>query len=254
MQKRKIIVIATILSVLIVAFVATRGPERIYQGLMRRLFPEPWPALKTVRITIPEGWTVLQVNQALQTSGVFRETDSLSHEFEGYLFPDTYEFFVPSTTEAVREKFLKRFDEKTSGLLPSDAAKRNEMIIIASLLEKEVPHSEDRKLVSGIIQKRLEHNWGLQMDSAICYLKQPKPCLPITASDKEMESPYNTYKYAGLPPGPIANPGVDAIEAALHPQTSPYWYYISDPVTKKTIFAVDNTEQNKNIYTYLKKK
>jgi UPF0755 protein len=254
MQKRKIIVITTIFSVFIVAFVAALGPVRIYDGVKSRLFPEPWPALKTVRITVPEGWTVLQINQALQTSGVFRETDSLSHEFEGYLFPDTYEFFVPSTTEAVQEKFLNRFDEKTKNLLPSDLVKRNEVMTIASLIEKEVPNSDERKIVSGIIQKRLKNNWRLQMDSTICYLKQPNPCVPITDSDLEMKSLYNTYTNKGLPPGPIANPGLDAIEAALHPQSSKYWYYISDPVTKKTIFAVDNTEQNKNIYTYLKKK
>ncbi len=100
------------------------------------------------------------------------------------------------------------------------------------------------------MMKRLRDNVPLQMDASICYVKGD-PCLPITAEDKLLSSPYNTYRVTGLPPGPIANPGQDAIAAVISPASTPYWFYISDPLTKKTVFAETLDEHRANIVKYL---
>ena len=113
-----------------------------------------------------------------------------------------------------------------------------------------MPFREDRKIVAGIIEKRLEAGIPLQIDASICYLKGD-PCLPITDRDKKIDSLYNTYLHRGLTPGPIGNPGLDAIEASISPEKSPFLYYISDPETGRTIFASSLDEHNSNVVKYL---
>ncbi|MFH1188628.1 MAG: endolytic transglycosylase MltG [bacterium] len=211
---------------------------------------QPVPAKETIRITIPEGWTVHQISEKLVANGVL-VGESLPQEWEGYLFPDTYDFFVPSSVEEVRMKFAMAFQDKVLPLI-SESDNLYRILTIASLIEREVPVSDDRPIIAGIIEKRIKSDMRLQLDATICYCKEPAPCTPIRKEDFDLDSPYNTYRYNGLPPGPIGNPGINAIEAALHPQKSSYWFYISDPKTKKTIFAVDLDEHNKNIVNYLK--
>ena len=121
---------------------------------------------------------------------------------------------------------------------------------MASLIEREVPDSDERRIVAGILWKRIENGIPLQVDATICYIKSG-PCLPITEEDKDRDSLYNTYRYLGLPPAPISNPGADAIEASKNPEDSPYWYYISDPETNQTIFAQTLDEHNRNVVKYL---
>src|SRR3989344_6352885 len=125
------------------------------------------------------------------------------------------------------------------------------VLTIASMLEKEVPHFEDRKIVAGIFEKRLEAGWPLQVYAALCY-KKPGKCHPLGALDLKRDSPYNTYLYKGLPPTPISNPGLEAIKAALAPQKSSNWFYLSDPETGNTVFAETLDEHNKNRPHYLK--
>ncbi len=203
-----------------------------------------------VVVTIPEGATVGEINELFKEKGVL--TEELPESLEGYLFPDTYQFFVPSAPEVVKAKFEENFNRKVRAVTPEGITEAGlkEILIKASLIEREVPDSDDRKIVAGIMVKRLEANIPLQMDASLCYGK-PAPCLPIRESDKKANSPFNTYLYPGLPPRPIANPGIDAILAVLHPATSPYWYYISDPATQKTIFAKTLDEHNRNIVKYL---
>ena len=210
--------------------------------------PPPTPR---VTITIPEGLTVSDINKRLSDAGVL-SGEMLPSDLEGYLFPDTYEFFIPSGVEVVKKKFLDNFKDKiepviSGGLSGSDIEK---ILTIASLIEKEIPNFSDRKIVSGIIQKRLKNNMPLQIDASICYIKLG-PCVPITSEDKKINSLYNTYRYKGLPPGPIDNPGLDAIEASVNPKPSPYWYYLSDPKTGKTIFSKTLDEHNVNVVKYL---
>lgn len=208
------------------------------------------PETPKVTVTIPEGATVGDINKILHEKGVL--TENLPESLEGYLFPDTYEFFVPSTSETVRAKFEENFNRKVEALLLEGLSNEDlkEILIKASLIEKEVPNSFDRKIVSGIMAKRLKNNIPLQMDASLCYEKTA-PCLPITREDKASDSPFNTYQNLGLPPQPIANPGVDAVAAALDPALSPYWFYLSDPQTKKTIFSETLDEHNSNIVKYL---
>lgn len=230
-------------------FVLLGTAETVITKMIGTLEEQP-AARKTVTITIPEGWTVHQINEKLASEGIL-PYGSVPGDREGYLFPDTYEFYVPSTQREVLAKFEEAFNEKVGPVLPQGEEGRRAMII-ASLIEKEVPHPEDRRIVAGIIEKRLEVGMRLQIDATICYLKEPEPCEPITDTDRATDSPFNTYRVKGLPPAPISNPGLDAITAALEPERSPYRFYISEPETGKTIFAVDLEEHNKNIAIYLK--
>jgi len=214
-------------------------------------FQKP-PETPRVTITVPEGATVSDINTILHENKVISTSTSLSENLEGYLFPDTYEFFLNSSLEVVETRFEENFDYKVSKLFPDGVSDEElrDVIIVASLIEKEVPLLEDRKIVSGIIEARLGAGIPLQIDASICYIKE-KPCLPITEDDKKIESMYNTYLHRGLPPGPIGNPGLDAIVASIKPQQSPYLYYISDPESGRTIFATTLDEHNSNVVKYL---
>ena len=123
-----------------------------------------------------------------------------------------------------------------------------EYIIMASLIEREVVSEEDRRLVSGILWKRLDAGIPLQIDATLVYIKNQESGVrnqgnTISAKDKKTDSPYNTYLYRGLPAGPISNPGLSAIKAAISPKESPYFYYLSTP-DGRTIFSQTLEEHN----------
>ncbi len=224
----------------------------IFNRFINNLFSPPIPI---ATVTIPEGATVREINEELARKGVLVGA-SLPASAEGYLFPDTYEFFVPSKLEVVQKKFQDNFERKVGSALSPNTSEDDlrRLLTLASLVEKEVPDSYDRKVVTGVLIKRLENNLPLQVDASICYIKNNPQCLPIKSEDKKLQSPYNTYLYRGLPPQPINNPGLDAITAALHPESSPYWFYLSEPKNDKTIFAKTLDEHQKNIIKYLKTK
>ncbi|TSC81893.1 MAG: UPF0755 protein [Parcubacteria group bacterium Gr01-1014_19] len=156
---------------------------------------------------------------------------------EGFLFPDTYRFFPSSSIEDVVKKFMTNFykqavpalTQTNDSQLTTNDSGIYEKLIIASILEKEVPFHDDRRLVAGVLYKRLKIGMALQVDAY----------------------PW-TYEHAGLPPKPISNPGLDAIRAAANPSASDYLYYLSDPVTKKTIFSKTFDEHKTNKLKYLK--
>jgi len=222
----------------------------------------------TKAITVLEGYSAKQIDQLLVTAGIVREEGSIAgfdisrfrdnywflkdaQGVEGFLFPDTYEFYLDSTPEVVVEKFLDNFEEKTKTLFMTREGVY-ERVILASLVEKEVPdQSDDRRLVAGLFLERIKEGMRLQIDATLCYSREQSTC-DVRTEDKKIESPYNTYLYAGLPPGPISNPGISALRAALSPRVSDYRYYISDPRTKKTIFAKTLDEHNQNIVKYLR--
>ncbi|MBI2035767.1 MAG: endolytic transglycosylase MltG [Candidatus Liptonbacteria bacterium] len=216
-----------------------------------------------VEVLVPEGATLKEIDKILSDSGVIspNELTEYREDLEGFLFPDTYKFHIDSEPKDVVQKFLDNFDEKVSGLLGlgaknnliSDTKNSNayKTIILASLLEKELTDFKERRIVSGILQKRIKSGWPLQVDATICYVV-PMPCHPITPLDLKIDSPYNTYINKGLPPTPIANPGLEAIRAAINPQQSSYWFYLSDPKTGKTIFSKDLEEHSLNRALYLR--
>jgi UPF0755 protein len=230
----------------------------------RHLFPKQYP---TVTITIPEGYTLLQIDETLTTAGVlnggrlsnFRPADfdypffvaATGDSLEGFLFPDTYEFFLHSPSMVVAEKFLDNFALKTAGILEPGKAYRT--VILASMIEKEVPDENgDREMVAGILKNRLNSGMLLNVDATVCYAESPFGCAGVEDIAFTIDSRYNTYRYKGLPPGPISNPGLSAIEAAAEPRDSNYLYYLSRPDTKETIFSKTLDEHNKNIVKYLK--
>jgi len=177
----------------------------------------------------------------------------LSDSLEGFLFPDTYNFFAASNVNSIVKAFLDNFTLK---VLPffNDYDNLSKIVNIASILEKEVPDYNDRRLITGILKKRLSVGMPLQVDAALVYFKCSGDflnCAGLGLEDYKTDSPYNTYIHSGLPKTAIGNPSAMAIKAALFPLESDYWYYLSDPQTKKTIFSETLDGQNENRAKYL---
>jgi len=143
---------------------------------------------------------------------------------EGYLFPDTYEIDYPITPEKIIKMALANFEIKVFSKIQQDNFK--EVLIMASLLEKEVRSYEDKQIVAGILWKRIKEEWPLQVDSTINYALGDFGA-KLSLDDLQFESAYNTYRNKGLPPTPICNPGLESIQAAIDYTESPYWYYLS---------------------------
>ncbi len=189
--------------------------------------------LTPLKVTIPEGTSVWQAAAILKnTLGDFDSAGftALAKSDEGYLFPDTY-FLTPGVApETVIQVMKNNFDRRVRPLKKDiEAFDRSEsdVIIMASLLEKEARQSETRRTIAGILWKRLQLGMPLQVDAVFGYIFDRDTYSP-SPSDLEVDSPYNTYKYKGLPPGPINNPGIEAIEDAITPIKTPYLYYLTD--------------------------
>jgi UPF0755 protein len=203
------------------------------------------------RITVPEGYTVVQVADLLASEGlVDRErflrlalhagrtlrrptlaglpVDSL----EGYLFPDTYQFTRGLDEAAVLARFLDRFDEAVGPDLRAAAAARglslHQLLTVASMVEREARVADERPVVAAVIYNRLARGMRLEIDATVLYAVGTHKS-SLTAADLAVDSPYNTYRREGLPPGPIANPGLAAIAAAASPADVPYLYYVLRP-------------------------
>ena len=204
----------------------------------------------TVTVTIPEGYTVDQIFTLLEEKGVASVEDLQDmaanhdyafsflqdlelgdyHRLEGYLYPDTYEFTTPQNPLYVINKMLVRFDEQFTDAMRQEVADGgrtiHEIITIASMIEKETD-GNDRADIASVIYNRLNNPSGgtqgyLQIDATLAYINGGK--VP-TEADKSIDSPYNTYLYKGLPAGPISNPGLESIKAAMNPNSTSYYYY-----------------------------
>lgn len=237
-----------------------------------------------ISAVIPEGWDSKDIavylnNQKIVDQKKFLELagGTLSqdydnrHDFlqdrpsgaslEGYLFPDTYRLAKGTNSREIISKFLANFDRKLTPELRREIAKQKktifETITMASLIEKEVVSEDDRALVSGILWKRLQEGMPLQVDATLVYVKsrlydtKDKNSQRISDEDKKTDSPYNTYKYPGLPQGPIANPGLSSLKAAVYPKESVYYYYLSAP-DGQTVFSRTLEEHNLAKAKYLK--
>lgn len=212
-------------------------------------------------VTIPEGSNIYDINRILSNALIIKPGALIDFtddgNLEGHLFPDTYEFYTDANVKDVVGEMMSNFDTKALPLLATQSANEKQNLIIASILEKEVPDQADQEIVAGIILKRISLGMPLDIDATVCYAKllenptSTAEACSLTAVDFKIDSPYNTYIYKGLPPGPIGNPGLSAITAALHPASSSYLYYLSDPKTGKTIFAETLDEQNQNRIKYL---
>lgn len=186
-----------------------------------------------IRVTIPEGLTTRQLARLLASNLPNVQEDKFLIEAkgkEGYLFPDTYFFFSNATTGPIIIAFEENFTLKTKELKSESQSLGKDwkdIITMASIIEEETVSDTDQHMVSGILWNRIKIGMRLQVDASFAYLLG-KPTSAISAADLELDSPYNTYRYPGLPPAPISNPGLRAIGAALHPTTSVYLYYLSD--------------------------
>lgn len=225
-------------------------------------------------VTFPEGFTLQQMMERLTARGIVEgdaflaaaTADRFRGEFtfltdapagstlEGYLFPDTYRFFQGAGAEDVLRKMLQRFGDQfttaqheAQGRLPTTGL--HEIVALASIVEREVRTADDRRLVAGILWRRFADGVGLDADATIRYITGNWD-RPLTAGDLRLDSPYNTRRYRGLPPGPIGNPGLDSLRAALHPEPSDFHYYLSAP-DGKTVFSKDLEEHRAARARYL---
>ena len=208
-----------------------------------------------IAITIPEGYTVAQMGELFEKEGLFLKEEfiKIAQIDEGFLFPDTYKFFKNTTPKKVIEKMKKNFDIKVAEFLPEIERQKKslrDIIIMASIIEREIHNTDDRGLVSGILWKRIQKGIGLQVDASLTYVLG-KTSAELTADDLKLDSPYNTYKYRGLPKGPISNPGKEAIFAAIFPVNSSYLFYLSDK-DGVTRYAVDFEGHKLNKLRYLR--
>ncbi|MBD3360384.1 endolytic transglycosylase MltG, partial [Candidatus Peregrinibacteria bacterium] len=172
------------------------------------------------------------------------------------LYPDTYflnfaDFSPHDILYLTLDNFEKKWMEIDKNLEESklNDYSIHEIITMASIIENEVFGEKNRKIVSGILWKRLENDWPLGADAALLYITDDRE---ITSQDLNIDSPYNTRKYKGLPPGPISNPGTESIKAALYPKESNYWFYLTTPDTGEVIYSTTNEEHNQNRQKYLK--
>lgn len=211
---------------------------------------------REVAVTIPEGYNTSQIGETFEKLGIFSKEDfvKIAQREEGYLFPDTYRFYKNAKPEDVISKMKDNFNKKLTPEILKEIKKQNktlnDVIIMASLLEEEVGATEDRKIVAGILWKRLDLGMGLGVDAALTYVLG-KTSGELTAMDLKLDSPYNTYRYRGLTPTPISNPGLDAILAALRPAPSPYLYYLTGK-DGQTHYAKTLEEHALNKFKYLR--
>lgn len=224
-----------------------------------------------VKITFPEGWENKKMAERLTANGfdgagfleiVQNPSPDLIVKFEflkgvknleGYLFPDTYFFAKEINAEKIVLKISDNFDGKVTPEL-RDAIRGQgksiaDIVTMASIIEREVRSDEDRKIVSGIFWNRIKAGQALQSCATLAFiLGENKKQYSI--ADTQIKSPYNTYQNPGLPPGPISNPGLSAIQATIYPQDSEFNYFLSDPETGTTIFSKSLEEHNANKVKY----
>ena len=234
---------------------------------------------ETVKFTIPEGYSILQIADKLAAEGIAdrdkflaltneqrtwsgaetvlfipKELPTAKYRLEGYLFPDTYEVVKGVSEEEIILRLLKEQDRKLS-TLPEDWVDQldklnismHQMLTVASIIEREVMVDEERAKVAGVIYNRLAEPMRLQVDATIQYaLGEQKELLSY--EDTELDDPYNTYTIDGLPPGPIANPSLESIKAALYPEEHNYLFYVTKKDGSNThLFAETYQQHQRNI-------
>lgn len=191
-------------------------------------------------LTLIEGWRKEEVAEAAAKKFDITEADFNKLADEGYLFPDSYLIPKGATSERIIQILTDTFEQKYSNEMKQKARTLNltddEVVILASMLERETQTPEDKQKVASIILKRLRNDWPLQIDATVQYVLGYQPAekrwwkKELTFEDLKIESPYNTYTNKGLPPDPIANPGLASLTAVVNAdESTPYWYYISGP-------------------------
>lgn len=221
-----------------------------------RILREGRTYVETVTFTVPEGFTAEEIASLLEEKGLCTREEFLSevargsfslpfsdevpspdersgrkYRWEGYLFPDTYTVSKDAGAHAIAERMLRRFAEVFDPAWQEELKRRgislDEAVIVASLVEREAVVPDERPKIAGVIYNRLAHKMPLQIDATVAYALGDPHRLEITYKDLEVDHPYNTYRVHGLPPGPIANPGREALKAAVFPESHEYLYYVT---------------------------
>jgi UPF0755 protein len=197
------------------------------------------------------GWTSKQ-----KSNWITADTNTSPEYIEGVYYPDTYLIPIAEEPALVAKRLIAKFNENFAVYLPQFTAKNikwSKALTLASIVQREAANDADMPLIAGILWNRLNQNMALGIDATLQYIRGDKGLgwwAPISITDKQTDSPFNTYKYKGLPPHPISNPGIKAIEAVLNPKTTECLYYIHDK-NHITHCAVTYEEHKKNIQKYL---
>jgi len=222
----------------------------------------------TVEVTIPEGSNIFDIGARVQAAGLgtkdafvaaakedaslVQDLDPHAPSLEGYLFPDTYRFSLHTDPQEMMMAMVKRFRAAAAGIgLTGDL---HQTVTLASLVEKETPIDAERPLVASVFENRLAKNMPLMTDPSVIYaaLLDGRYRGTIYQSDLQADSSYNTYRHQGLPPGPICNPGLKSLEAAMHPAVTDYLYFVAasaDP-SGKSRFSATIEEHAKDVQAY----
>lgn len=219
-------------------FTPQMTPPQVLDLLMKGDF-------KTYRITIPEGWNFKQIAAYLgelklvdplkflakcSDPSFAQDLGVLSGSLEGYLFPDTYLIYKPKNEEELIQKFVDRFKEvykkEIVPLMHGGGMTAQDIVILASLIEKETANPAEKPIIASVFFNRLKINMQLATDPAVIY-GIPNFSGNLTRADLERPGPYNTYLNKGLPPTPIANPGLESLKAVLNPAQTEYLYFVS---------------------------
>ncbi len=229
------------------------GAYQIEGGLSNRLIFDTLTKgkISTVSFVVPEGFTVAKTAKKLEVEGLGKaekflalakdyapfnymrdNTQTVIYRAEGFIFPATYEFPVDVTEKEILEACVKQFDMETraAGIVKS-AEERGmkifDVVNIASMVELEAVYREEQPRIAGVFLKRMEVGMPIQSDTTIQYILGEQKEI-VTFKDTEIDSPYNTYKYPGLPPGPIGSPGIGAMKAVLQPEKTDYLYFVAE--------------------------
>jgi UPF0755 protein len=216
-------------------------------------------------VVIPEGYTMFDIAQAVEQAGLGSSQDFLkvvasdtelisdlapeAQSLEGYLFPSTYEFTRTQSMPEIAAAMVRHFRQVAHEIGLTEDVQRT--VTMASIIEKETAVPEERPLVASVYYNRLARNVALQADPSVIYAELLKGAYEgaLHHADMQFHSDYNTYTHAGLPPGPIGNPGKDSLLAALQPATTDYLYFVSDGNSHHR-FARSLEEHNKNVDAY----
>ena len=204
-----------------------------------------------------------EVLQATAQPNLIHDLDPAAPSLEGYLFPDTYRMPASTTADGAARIMVARFRQVLDSRFrqamdPAPGTDLHELLTLASLVEKETPNAEERSEIAGVFTRRLQHQMALDCDPTVVYAARlasantdlsPTGPAPITAGELASNSPYNTYRRAGLPPGPICNPGAASLDAALHPAAGDSLYFVSN-LHGGHIFASTLAEHDRNVARY----
>ena len=224
---------------------------------------------RTVKLLVPEGYELRLIAQACEEAGIVTaeefmksatedkfdydfliKKDGVNYTLEGFLFPATYEFNYGVSAHEVIDTMLKTFDNVYTDQYSARAKEMGmtdyDIVTLASVIEREAANTAEHKKVSGVFYNRIKDGMNLQSCATVQYiLKERKPVLTI--KDTQIDSPYNTYKYAGLPAGPVASPSKSAIEAALYPESHDYYYFVAKSDGSGHVFSKTFNEHNKAV-------